>query len=933
MDALMRLQSSPVDWSIYLETRCFRFVRDLGLRMQSGQLDQLYLPLHVHGNHWTLFCIDRARQVIRYGDSFGSPCPNSKLEAVRFWLSFHNLGVFDVGEDLIIARQPQGDAISCGIIVINSIKAQLFDEPLWTPSQASLLRIREFLSIVAVHSTALADWKELKDCFGGDNAIVKDTVAESEWKQHSRKRKNHDTEVVSTEDPATRTAIDDMHNCGKKKKIAQGCSAQSAGDGTLASMGFFIVNPSSKFLEASRERDRESLQENARTSEQMRQRLDAEKQDNLRRQNRERKQRERERKRAAQIATGERDANGRLKKEMSLKAEVALTRIGPSTAELSRPYRGFKEDVRKRNPRKRERKPKNEVAAKTDAKAVFWYAPLIWRQIAAAAAAVGWSPRAIKNRLQSVNLEDFMGISEQVIGRMIDRKGSEPKWKDSVLRKVTMAKVPRGNVTRSSILGPYPEAFRELKELLISLRQTGIPVVALVARGVMAGFMQARCPAVFAVKTNTGVFTCSLPYVRKFLRVNLRWSLRKATRAARKIPVNAVALCRASFCRQVISTRDYRVPPELRINIDQAQVLLLEIGNRTYEQMGSSQVSVLGHEEKRAFTLLVGVSACGEVLPFQAIWKGKTAASLPSSTARMRAEADQLGFRFESSKTDTYWSTFETMCSYIDHILTPYLDRKKRELGLSHDHMAILQLDVWSIHRSEQFSTWIQEHHPRLIRDYVPPGCTPIWQPCDATINRVVKITIRQSQHEDIMSETLTQLNAGVAPAEVKLDLTLGVLRDRSVKWLVDAYHAVNDQTLVKKARLYYHAKSLTSDEAQQLLWNIEEQEPELWTELTQRRRREASTGGELAEPEFSEGLGEGEGDFDTSIPLDVVKNHILHGSAGLPHGYVQTKDGSLTRRVDESSLEADSDTDEEGTASDTTGWDSESDVSSDEDH
>jgi len=39
---------------------------------------------------------------------------------------------------------------------------------------------------------------------------------------------------------------------------------------------------------------------------------------------------------------------------------------------------------------------------------------------------------------------------------------------------------------------------------------------------------------------------------------------------------------------------------------------------------------VAGTEEKRAFTLVVGVSASDDVLPFQAIYKGKTSLSLPA---------------------------------------------------------------------------------------------------------------------------------------------------------------------------------------------------------------------------------------------------------------------------------------------------------------
>jgi hypothetical protein len=64
----------------------------------------------------------------------------------------------------------------------------------------------------------------------------------------------------------------------------------------------------------------------------------------------------------------------------------------------------------------------------------------------------------------------------------------------------------------------------------------------------------------------------------------------------------------------------------------------------TFEVIGASQVPVLGLEEKRAFTLVVAVSAAGELLPFQVVFQGKTKQVVPSTNAPHRAEADQLGF-------------------------------------------------------------------------------------------------------------------------------------------------------------------------------------------------------------------------------------------------------------------------------------------------
>ncbi|KAI0348213.1 hypothetical protein BDW22DRAFT_1436148 [Trametopsis cervina] len=315
----------------------------------------------------------------------------------------------------------------------------------------------------------------------------------------------------------------------------------------------------------------------------------------------------------------------------------------------------------------------------------------------------------------------------------------------------------------------------------------------------MIAHLQHYAPEVFAVKTRGGTFSCTSPFVQRFLKNHLGWVLRKTTRAAQKTPVNAEDQCKASFCRQAISIRNYHIPACLRVNIDQSQVLLNDAGDRTYEVVGSRQVDGAGKEEKRAFTVLMGVSANGNVLPFQVIWKGKTAGSLPPSTSPFYDEAVAIGITFVPSQTPTYWSTFLTMISYIEITLIPFYNRHKAELGLPKDQEVILQLDVWSVHRSKQFRDHISRVWPEIILDYVPGGCTGIWQPCDVGMQRLMKVVIRRSQQEDIIEETLLQIQAGVPPHQIKLDTSVVTLRRRSVRWMVNAYNSINDPTIVKR--------------------------------------------------------------------------------------------------------------------------------------
>lgn len=129
-------------------------------------------------------------------------------------------------------------------------------------------------------------------------------------------------------------------------------------------------------------------------------------------------------------------------------------------------------------------------------------------------------------------------------------------------------------------------------------------------------------------------------------------------------------------------------------------------GKRTWNKSGERQITTMGMDEKRAFTLVPSISATGELLPMQTIFHGKTSVSCPSKSARRYKEAERLGFKFEPSCSGTYWSTQATMKLLVDDIIAPYFNRKKAELGLSTSQCSLWLIDCWSVHKSEEFRNW-----------------------------------------------------------------------------------------------------------------------------------------------------------------------------------------------------------------------------------
>jgi hypothetical protein len=141
------------------------------------------------------------------------------------------------------------------------------------------------------------------------------------------------------------------------------------------------------------------------------------------------------------------------------------------------------------------------------------------------------------------------------------------------------------------------------------------------------------------------------------------------------------------------------------------------------------------------------------------------------------------------------------MCNYVEHILVPYLDPQKTRLSLQTDHECIFQINVWSVHKSLAFQTWLNIKYLYIIIDYVPGGCTPLFQPYNLGIQHPIKLSIKHSQHANLVHKALSLLEEGKKPEDLKL--CKATFRDHAPAWLVKAHHAVNKPCVIKNVRLH----------------------------------------------------------------------------------------------------------------------------------
>ena len=120
----------------------------------------------------------------------------------------------------------------------------------------------------------------------------------------------------------------------------------------------------------------------------------------------------------------------------------------------------------------------------------------------------------------------------------------------------------------------------------------------------------------------------------------------------------------------------------MNINFDQIGVHILPSNSTTFEQCGSKQVDILARDKKCMYTLLVASSADGDFLPFQQVWAGATAQSLPSAGAAHMDDACEQGFDFAEKNKGSHYSTLKTveevclsplLCLYNNYVSFCYL--------------------------------------------------------------------------------------------------------------------------------------------------------------------------------------------------------------------------------------------------------------------
>jgi len=87
--------------------------------------------------------------------------------------------------------------------------------------------------------------------------------------------------------------------------------------------------------------------------------------------------------------------------------------------------------------------------------------------------------------------------------------------------------------------------------------------------------------------------------------------------------------------------------------------------------------------------------------------------------------------------SDNHWSNEQTMLSYFEKVIFPYLQKKKAEFQLEPDHPVLLLFNNFKAQCTEDILKLLNTKYIDVV--IIPANCTDRLQPLDLSINKAAK--------------------------------------------------------------------------------------------------------------------------------------------------------------------------------------------------
>lgn len=250
---------------------------------------------------------------------------------------------------------------------------------------------------------------------------------------------------------------------------------------------------------------------------------------------------------------------------------------------------------------------------------------------------------------------------------------------------------------------------------------------------------------------------------------------RIATTKMRDTPADFAIKEQAYLDVAVAYFKEHDIPPELVIGCDETNVYFVSRAKKTRSNKGQKRIRLIGvgDNDKAQITCTLFVTAAGDVLSHQLIFKGKTKACHPKHVQ----PTDCL-----FAHTESHWQSPKTYKEVIEKIIVPYKNAKIAQLGLPVTQWSVLKHDLHYSHKDPEVLALLAMHFIKPL--FVPACCTDIMQECDTVLNKPFKNGAKNGFRDHIHNLLLTHIANGNAIKDFKPLMTIGALKPHICKFV-----------------------------------------------------------------------------------------------------------------------------------------------------
>ena len=174
------------------------------------------------------------------------------------------------------------------------------------------------------------------------------------------------------------------------------------------------------------------------------------------------------------------------------------------------------------------------------------------------------------------------------------------------------------------------------------------------------------------------------------------------------------------------------IPADLIISLDQTGLTFVPVSESMMEVQGAKIVEVVGEEDAWLVTGCRFLATSGDIsgkesLPPQVIYQGKS----PSCFLHF-----EFLEKWHITFSINHWSNESTIMEYIQHILLPYINEKRKNLKLSNDHPALVICNNFKGLCTPDILIFLDQKNINVI---LIPNCTDHLQPLGHSVNKAVK--------------------------------------------------------------------------------------------------------------------------------------------------------------------------------------------------